>query len=147
VLKRLPPQFKLDSHAGDDVLIRSVDEVPLSRPSTPTKPDLQNLVSLHRKLRLNLVYINGTQTLWYIRAIASGPRILDRYSPVLTLAAMHRLSELCRYNPLQFESFLSGQKNWLLSEFIQQAPKQFLDEIAAEITGHQFLVPNVRAPN
>jgi hypothetical protein len=31
-----------------------------------------------------------------------------------------------------------------LSEFIQMSAAQFIDEIAAELTGHQFLVPNVR---
>jgi hypothetical protein len=58
---------------------------------------------------------------------------------------MHRLSEICRYQPFQLESFLSGQKNWLLSEFIEMSGGQFIDEIASELTGHQFLVPNVRA--
>jgi hypothetical protein len=64
----------------------------------------------------------------------------------MVLAAMHRLSEVCRYRPLELASYLSGQKNWLLSEFIQMAPTQFIDEIASEITGFQFLVPNVRVP-
>ena len=57
---------------------------------------------------------------------------------------MHRLSEICRYQPLQLKSLLEGQKNWLLSEFIQMSPIQFIDEIASEMTGYQFLVPNVR---
>ena len=57
---------------------------------------------------------------------------------------MHRLSELCRYRPHELAAHLAGQKNWLLSEFIQQSPNQFIDEIASELTGHQFLVPNVR---
>ncbi len=57
---------------------------------------------------------------------------------------MHRISELCRYKPLQLSSFLSGQQNWLLSEFIQRASIQFFDEIASEITGYRFLAPNVR---
>jgi hypothetical protein len=62
----------------------------------------------------------------------------------MTLAAMHRLSELCRYRPIELASFLAGQRNWLISEFIQQTPEQFIDEIASELTGHQIMVPNVR---
>ena len=62
----------------------------------------------------------------------------------MTLAAMHRISELCRYRPLELDSFLSGQENWLLTEFISQAPIQFIDEISSEITGYVFLTPNVR---
>ena len=50
-----------------------------------------------------------------------------------------------RYDPLQLDRLLAGQKNWLLSEFIEMSPSQFIDEIASEITGYQFLVPNVRA--
>lgn len=57
---------------------------------------------------------------------------------------MHRLSEICRYRPLQLEKFLAGQRNWLLSEFVTMAPDQFIDGIAAELTGHQFMPPNVR---
>jgi hypothetical protein len=47
---------------------------------------------------------------------------------------------------MELASHLSGQKNWLLSEFIQMSPVQFIDEMASEITGYQFLMPNVRAP-
>ncbi|EON18306.1 hypothetical protein C265_19294 [Cupriavidus sp. GA3-3] len=65
----------------------------------------------------------------------------------LILSAMHRLSEICRYKPSQLQSYLDGQKNWLLSEFVAMAPAQFLDEIASEMTGHQIMIPNVRLPN
>jgi len=58
---------------------------------------------------------------------------------------MHRLSEICRYQPLLLESLPAGQKNWLLSEFIEMSAIQFIDEIASEMTGYQVLVPNVRA--
>ena len=147
VVKRMPPAFTLDSKEESRIKVKSTEEVPFSRPNSPTKTDLENLRVLHRKLRVSLFYINGVHTLWYLRAKTAGPRILSRFTPVITLAAMHRLSELCRYKPLELDSFLSNQKNWLLSEFIQQAPDQFLDEIASEITGHQFLVPNVRGAN
>jgi hypothetical protein len=147
VVKRMLPAFALDSKEKGVIKIKSTKEVDVSRPKTPTANDLKNLRMLHRTLRVNLFYINGTETLWYIRAKTSGPRILSRFTPTIALAAMHRLSELCRYKPLELTSFLSGQKNWLLSEFIQQTPEQFLDEIASEITGHQFLVPNVRGAN
>jgi hypothetical protein len=59
---------------------------------------------------------------------------------------MHRLSEICRYRPSELDSFLNGQKNWLLSEFVAMSPNQFLDEIACEMTGHQVMTPNVRTP-
>lgn len=142
VIKRLPAAFIEDAEKG---VIRSTATVPFSRPGKPTSADINNLISLHNALRHDLQYINGAQTLWYIKSEAAGPKRISKLPATLTLAAMHRLSELSRYKPLELDSFLSGQKNWLLSEFIQQAPNQFFDEIASEITGHQFLIPNVRA--
>lgn len=141
VIKRLPASFIQDTDKG---VIRSSSAVSFSRPGKPTSSDIKKLLGLHRALRHELQYINGAQTLWYIKSNTSGPRRISKLPSTLTLAAMHRLSELSRYKPLELDSFLSGQKNWLLSEFIQQAPNQFFDEIASEITGHQFLIPNVR---
>jgi hypothetical protein len=45
---------------------------------------------------------------------------------------------------MQLSAFLAGQKNWLLTEFIRMSPTQFLDEISSELTGQQFMLPNVR---
>ena len=143
VIKRLPASFIEDANQG---VIRSFTKVSFSRPRKPTQADVNNLLGLHNTLRHDLQYINGAQTLWYIKSVASGPKRISKFPTTLTLAAMHKLSELSRYKPLKLDSFLSGQKNWLLSEFIQQAPNQFFDEIASEITGHQLLIPNLRAP-
>jgi hypothetical protein len=146
VVRRLPAEFAFESEDGRCIRIRSAAEVAFSRPKSPTLADLARIASLQRALRPNLFYINGAQTLWYIRSIVAGPPRIARFPPTITLAAMHRLSELSRYQPLKLRKLLSSQENWLISEFIQQAPGQFLDEIASELTGHQFLVPNLRAP-
>src|SRR5205823_1779066 len=105
---------------------------------------ITSLDRLNCQLRKDLQYIAGAQTLWYLKGIVSGPPRLNRSPLTLTLAAMHRLSEICRYRPLELAAFLGGQRNWLLSEFVLMAPEQFLDGIASELTGHQFLLPNVR---
>lgn len=144
VIKRLPPSIILDSINGHDYIVRSLVSTPFRRSAKPTVTDVDNLIAFHKTLRLDLHYINGSQTLWYIKSSVKGPRRILRFPLTLTLAAMHCLSDLCRYRPLELSSFLSGQKNWLLTEFIQQAPNQFLDEIASEITGYQFLPPNIR---
>jgi hypothetical protein len=145
IFGRLPASFIFDSREGNEYSVRSNSSIPIASLSDFTLSDISNLAILQQELRKDLFYINGTQTLWYIKAKTSGPKILARFTPTITLAAMYRLSELCRYKPLELTSFLAGQKNWLLTEFIQQSPLQFFDEIAAEITGHQFLTPNVRA--
>ncbi|EDQ4147151.1 hypothetical protein BVE01_004817, partial [Salmonella enterica subsp. enterica serovar 4,[5],12:i:-] len=101
----------------------------------------------HQKIRRNLYYINGAETLWYLkRKNNQSEHTSVSISPlVITLAAMHRLSELCRYDPLKLRQLLNEKENWIIAEFIQQSPSQFIDAISSEITGHQFLIPNVRS--
>jgi hypothetical protein len=143
ILNRLPSAFEVES-TSNEYVIKSVESIPFSQPNRHNATDFQKLQTLHNVVRKELTYINGAETLWYLKSRVTGPLKINRFSTTLTLAAMHRLSELSRYKPLELDSFLSGQKNWLISEFIQQSPSQFIDEIASEITGHQFLVPNVR---
>ena len=112
--------------------------------ANPTPPEMDALRTLHEGLRTHLYYINGVQTLWYLKT--DGTRRIDRQPITLALAAMHRLSEICRYRPSNLLSLLNGQKNWLLSEFLSMVPSQYLDEIACEMTRHQILIPNVRPP-
>lgn len=57
---------------------------------------------------------------------------------------MHRLSELARYKPYILKAHLESQHNWLLTEFIMRSSKQFIDEIATEITGDLFKVTNMK---
>ena len=141
--KRLPSTLELDT-AADPRAVRSVASVTLSSTRRPSSSDLTNLAELNRSLRTDIHYINATQTLWYAKLNVPGPKKLSRFSLTLTLAAMHRLSEICRYRPLELAKFVSGRENWLLSEFVQSASRQFLDRIASEVTGYQFLLPNVR---
>jgi uncharacterized protein (UPF0332 family) len=144
-VKRLPIQFRADSSLGDRA-IRSVGSVSWTHPARPTETERADLALLNGNLRRDLHFINAAQTLWYVKMVISRPKRIQRQLPTMILTAMHRLSEICRYRPLELASYLSGQKNWLLSEFIQMSTVQFIDEIASELTGQQFLVPNVRVP-
>jgi hypothetical protein len=144
-IKKLPATFVRAPAIGDRA-IRTVATLTWRKPGRPTAANIQDLINFNRALRQGeLHYINGAETLWYLKTAPVGPSKLKRQLPTLILAAMHRLSELCRYDPLQLDRLLAAQKNWLLSEFIEMSPSQFIDEIASEITGYQFLVPNVRA--
>ncbi|WP_084783236.1 YaaC family protein [Bacillus dakarensis] len=82
----------------------------------------------------------GSSSRWYIKRIDVEESI-PLSSLVVTLASIHRLSELSRYEPLTLSKHLSSQHNWLISECIKNAPYQFINEIASEITGEEFLVP------
>jgi hypothetical protein len=143
-LRKLPPTLIPDANVGDGRTIRSVGSIAIARPLAKTASELGALSGLLRSLRPDLNYLAGAQTLWYAKAEVPGPARLRRSPLTCTLLAMHRLSEICRYRPMELASFLNGQKNWLLTEFIRMSPPQFLDEIAAELTGQQFMVPNVR---
>lgn len=125
--------------------IHSISSVNWATLDNPTVAELAALCQLNAQLRRVFHYINGAHTLWYLKT--TGSYEIDRMPITLTLSAMHRLSEICRYKPSQLQSYLDGQKNWLLSEFVAMAPSQFLDEVASEMTGHQIMIPNVRTPN
>src|SRR5437764_3842789 len=140
--KALPASFSPLNDSSNGVL--SVSSVPWATTTNPTAAEMDALQTLNAGLRAHLHYINGAQTLWYLKTDRS--RHIDRQPMTLTLAAMHRLSEICRYRPSNLLSLLMGQKNWLLSEFLSMAPPQYLDEIACEMTGHQIMIPNVRTP-
>ena len=100
----------------------------------------------HNVLRKHLFYIYGPQRLWYIKRSGNIASLMERGSLTITFAAMHRLSELSRYRPDLLAKHFECQHNWLLSEFIQTAPLQFIDEISSEMTGMEFLIPG-RASN
>jgi hypothetical protein len=142
-MNRMPPTFIPDPGFPLDRII-SRNSVALTNPKKLAAADLRTLGQFARSLREDLYYINGAQTLWYVKATVSGNTRIRRQTTTLTLAAMHRLSEVSRYAPMKLVKYLEGQKNWLLSEFITMSGQQFIDEIASEITGMQIMIPNVR---
>jgi hypothetical protein len=142
-LVKLPSSMAPDPAAGHD-RIRSVATAKISSRYLTSESDRRAIVALNKALRSDIVYIHGAQTLWYVKGVVAGTRRLARFPVTLALAAMHRLSELCRYRPFDFEKLLAGQTNWLISEFIEQTPDQYIDSLASEITGYNFMSPNVR---
>ncbi|WP_433762967.1 YaaC family protein [Brucella anthropi] len=145
IFKRAPPSLIQDAD-GLPNGVRSSASLPCTHAGRPTQQDIANIVTLNKQLRGDIEYINGSQTLWYMRTRPSAANLILRRVPTLILMAMHRLSELSRYKPLELNKHLSSKKNWLIDEFLRMSPSQFIDEISSEITGFQFQVPNVRAP-
>ncbi len=60
--------------------------------------------------------------------------ILKRNYVTLIFAVMHWLSELVRYNPEKFELLMGTKQNWLIHDFVDNAPYHYIDEISCEIT-------------
>ncbi|GIP40598.1 hypothetical protein J31TS4_38780 [Paenibacillus sp. J31TS4] len=94
----------------------------------------------HRKVRKYVLpIVSKGDKRWYLRRKQNGSDWINRSQITLAYAAMHRLSELSRYNPMILRGYLSGRHNWIITEFIQKSPYQFINEIASEITGYEFL--------
>lgn len=104
----------------------------------------ERLTHYHSSTRRVVVNINGNRDLWYLKRINPTNDLAEKHTIILILAAMHRLSELSRYDPNGLDKHLAGRANWLLSEFIHGAMHQFIDQIATEITGCQFWPPKTR---
>lgn len=104
--------------------------------------NINRLNKYHLETRRNLFYIYSPSRLWYIKRKKSNlQNVIDRSNLPLIFSAMHRLSELARYTPDYLAKHFDSQHNWLLSEFIEVSPSQFIDEISSEITGREFMIP------
>lgn len=93
----------------------------------------------HRSIRTRIIPIYASENRWYIKKAVAGHDDLKNSQLVLMLAAMHRLSELSRYDPIAFSGHFNVNHNWLLAEFIKCAPSQFIYGVASEITGLEFI--------
>lgn len=100
---------------------------------------------LNKKLRREFQYIHSEKRLWYLRRSKIGnENFLDMNSMLVTMAAMHRISEIVRYKPEQLAHLMESKENWLIHEFITLALNQFIDEIASEITGQDIMETGIK---
>ena len=143
-IKKLPTGFESDNspdYPKDKYIIRRTNRFLWRHGNNHRPRNIERLENYHKTLRKNVYYIHGATRLWYIKRKCGPKGIINRSSLTLTYAAMHRLSELARYNPMLLRKHLETQHNWLLSEFIATACTQFIDEISSEITGQEFMTP------
>jgi len=146
-LTTLPSQFEVDVGYKDECVIRTKKNIKwMGRSSSKVDRERAQarLNAYHRKLRQHLVYITASPDLWYVKRHMAGSAYLSRYSLTLIMAAMHRLSELSRYDPKGLATYLEGKEAWLLTEFIELAPMQFIDELVCEMTSLEFGTPGIR---
>lgn len=104
----------------------------------PSAESLKSFNNYYKKLRTQLQYIYSPNELWYIKRTDTTNKIIRKNSLILTMAAMHKLSELSRYEPQTLKKLLEKDQSWLLSEFINKSIVQFIDNISSEITGDDF---------
>ncbi|MBY4869824.1 YaaC family protein [Burkholderia anthina] len=108
--------------------------------------DIENSIEeferYHKTIRRRILPIYSSENRWYLKKSVAGHDKLANSQLVLMYAAMHRLSELSRYDPIAFSGHFNVNHNWLLSEFIRMAPNQFIYGMASEITGLEFIRPD-----
>ena len=112
--------------------------------NSPTQVSLNDFNNYYFNIRKRLRYIYSPNKLWYIKRTDLLNGIINRNPLVLTFAAMHRLSELSRYEPNTLDMHLSKSSSWLISEFITKSIYQFIDMISSEITGDDFRITGFR---
>lgn len=138
----LPPTFQKDAGDASCYRVRRKKRFKWQRGSVNISNNLSEITKYHQDTRKYVFYIHGPMRLWYLkRNKARLTSFIERHTVPLMFGAMHRLSELARYTPDYLAKHFDSQHNWLLSEFIQTAPAQFIDEISSEITGQEFMVP------
>lgn len=146
-LRFLPSSFEVDNGFPEKCVIRSKKRYKWHRHGANQESKdraMKNLWALHRKMRREISFISAPIDLWYLKRNVSGNNTIPRSNLILTLSAMHRLSELSRYDPEGLTLYLNSKVNWLLSEFIRLSIYQFVDEIACELTGLEMRMPGVR---
>ena len=122
----------------------TIARFPWSGSRKPSLADINALKMFHKQTRLHINYIASTNPLWYVKRNLSTYTMVNRYNMTLIFLAMHRLSEIARYKPIEFIHMLEGNRNWIIYEFVKVARNQFLDEIASEITGYEISPAGVR---
>lgn len=108
--------------------------------------DIENSITqfkaYHKQIRRRIIPIYSSENRWYLKKSVAGHDKLANSQLVLIFAAMHRLSELSRYDPIALAGHFNVNHNWLLSEFIRAASGQFVYGMASEITGLEFIRPD-----
>ncbi|MFD2602341.1 YaaC family protein [Flavobacterium suzhouense] len=142
-INKLPSTLERDLGNPDKWIIRKKKRFKWVNGAANKANNLSRLTNYHKAVRTDIHFIYGSIDLWYFKRTGFGNAI-NKNSLTITFALMHRLSELSRYNPVRLKKHFDCQHNWLLSEFINLAPTQFIYTIACEITGQEFKIPGVR---
>lgn len=143
IINKLPSTFERDLGYPDKWIIRKKERFKWKSGASNKTLNLYNLTKYNSKVRKDIHFIYGNTDLWYFKR-SGFKNAIDKSPLTITFALMHRLSELSRYDPIRLKKHFECQHNWLISEFINLAPAQFIYFIACEITGQEFKIPGIR---
>ncbi len=134
------PGFEHDMGIKDDYVLRRKNRFEWKR-GDKLAANIGRLTAYHQVIRKHAFYIRGASRLWYAKRSSEPRGYIGRSCSTLTFAALHRLSELARYTPDRLARHFDAQHNWLLSEFLERALDQLIDQLSSEITGSDFMPP------
>ena len=137
----LPDGYEIDKGVRDRCLIRRKKRFVWKPRGNHQAANLNGLVNYHRQIRRDIIPIFAPVNSWYIQKKLKTVASIQKSQLPLVFIAMHKLSELSRYDPITLARHLDAQQNWILTEFLQVAPAQFINNIACEITGKEFVKP------
>lgn len=144
ILNKIPTSYERDHSYPDRFVIRKKKRFKWKTGKANKAANIGKLTKYHRKVRKDLYCIHGSNKYWYLKRSHNIKRtIIPRSTVTMIFGAMHRLSELSRYNPQILNKHFESQHNWLLNEFINLALYQFIDSISSDITGQEFIIPGI----
>lgn len=145
IINALPKNFEIDTSYIDKKIIRCKQSPKRIKwiYSSKESEKINTIIKYNKAIRRHVFYIHGSPVSWYIKRTktTNNDNYISLPPLILIFAAMHRLSELARYDPGKLSNHFECKQNWLLSEFLKGSPIQFIDEISSEITGLEFKVP------
>lgn len=136
--------WEIDAGEKGGVHIRSKRRFKWHSKGPSRKDNIKNLIMYHKVVRRDIKYIYGQTRLWYLKRTDKINDSLAWPTPCLSIMAMHRLSELCRYKPERLMRHYDANHNWILSEFIGLSLINFIDSLSCEITGQDLMLPGYR---
>lgn len=116
----------------------SIDSFEWSNLPEKKNESLRQAIEFHKKQRRIIHYEVNTILNWYLKRTGI-KHTVDKHPLTIMLAGMKKVSELARYNPIRVVEHLNSKENWLLTTFIENSPKQFIDQISCEITNQSLV--------
>ena len=100
----------------------------------------KDILSVYKEYRKHFSYIMADKRIWYLlREINNENCMPNLNSMLISVAVVHRFSEIVRYKPEQMYRLLQGKESWLIHEFLSIVLDQFMDEISCEITKKEIM--------
>lgn len=143
--------FKKDAIALPKDVEESIPECFVINPEDPFQLFSQktfrktDILSEYSHYRMLFSYIAADKRIWYLmRENSEEKGISNLNSMIVTVAIVHRFSEIVRYKPEQMNKLLKGKESWLIHEFLSMALDQFIDEISCEITKKEIMATKTK---